>query len=565
MSGVSGTLITRNYSNFRGVDYTNEEVSLNRSPDSLNMWKDYKNLAKCIETRPSLELLEQSDNTIFGLYFFKVGNSIIEVIHSGTKLYKKVNGVNTEIFSGMLPRKSQFFVFNNMLYIKDGLNYLKFDGVNCSEVIGYVPTTSIGRNPSGGGTQYQEVNLLSDYRINEFNGDGKSTIYHLDTDSFDNERPTVWVNGILLNNEDYTYSSIGGTVTFINAPSEPLTPGQDNVSIRYKKTVNGYKERIKKCTLLQVFDERVFFSGNQDYPNVVWVMSKDNPSYVSDVDYYNEGLDLTPVKAMVSGNNALWVFKEQSQNNTSIFYHNPVIDGERGKVYPSTHSNISTGCVSTGINFNDDIVFFSSRGMEGISGDITTEQVLAHRSSLIDSKLLKETNYKNMILEEWEGYLLIIIDNKVYLADSRGIFNNANHLEYEYFYWELSKNITCTRVYNDTLYLGCEDGIYTLTDKTSDLESYWCTPKDEFNYPQYQKTTNKRGCVIDLEGNVSVSSKIDNNDFALIGDYSNTQGYVVCRIKQKKWKAIQLKFSSNTRFGLYSSTLESFVGGYIKR
>ena len=36
--------------------------------------------------------------------------------------------------------------------------------------------------------------------------------------------------------------------------------------------------------------------------------------------------------------------------------------------------------------------------MEAISGNITSEQLLAHRSSMVDGKLLKESNYKNMML-----------------------------------------------------------------------------------------------------------------------------------------------------------------------
>ena len=34
---------------------------------------------------------------------------------------------------------------------------------------------------------------------------------------------------------------------------------------------------------------------------------------------------------------------------------------------------------------------------------------------------------------------------------------------------------------------------------------------------------------------------------------------------KKKWKKLQMKFSSNTPFGISSYTLESFVGGYVKR
>ena len=874
---ASGDLITRNYAEFRGVDFSNKEVSLVRSPDSLNMWKDYKNnLGKCIETRPDMELIETYDNSIFGLFFYKVGNTKMKIVHSGTKLYRVDGDTRTELFTGMKPAKSNAFVYNNILYIKDGINYLKYDGDVCSQVVGFIPTTSIARKPKGGGTTYQDVNMLSAYRKNTFLADGTSTEYYLDAQNIDGEAPTVLVNGnVMTYGKDFDYDTARGVVTFTTAPSEPLTVGQDNVTIVYKKTVPDYADRIKKCTLLQVFDNRVFFSGNQDYPNTVWHSSLNDPTYCSDLDYYNEGLDTAPVRSMVAGNNALWVFKEPSQANTTVFYHNPTIDSEYGKIYPSTHSSISTGCVATGINFNDDICFFSERGMEAINGDVTTEQVVAHRSSLVDRKLLNETNYKDMILEEWEGYLLVIVDNHVYLADSRAMFTNENHNEYEWFYWELPFNVTSTKVDEGVLYLGSDNGIYkfgvngtykevtfteengeyvlygestqetrngknilnmpytednklvvvtnkddyniktnryvhleagktytfycetdgewgstvgtdtvecfllkdndtlshyqmktnpfafkpietgdyylrcdvnkngythsfwnfyvaeesvfsgyeaygvapspdypskientykagvkykttingteyrfTLDDdlrsakeakdklylsnghlyleknvgvkvyngseawgvsdttpnkgfysplqiakangkaisthfkyssttwiegciglsgsqnlwlgiteidnvtdfktwlsennvtvyyelatlSTNEIDfidspySYWTTPEDEFKTPQYQKTTNKRGCVVDMTGDeVTVSVKTDNNEFEDINTYQNIKGYVVSRIKKKKWKSIQLKFSSNKPFGLISSTLEAYIGSYVKR
>lgn len=568
MSSTSGSLITRNYANFRGVDFSNREVNLMRSPDSKNMWKNYKsNLGKCIETRPDIELLKTFSNTVFGLFFYKVGSTEHMIVHSGTQLIDVVNGKETVIKTGMNPRRSQSFIYNNIFYIKDGINYLEYDGKTCQEVVGYIPTTSIGRSPSGGGTIYEEVNMLTGIRRNKFSADGTSTEYKLDSTNIDSDFSIV----VIVNDEiktettDYTVDTTRGTVTFLTAPEAPLTVGQDNVTITFRKTVAGYRERINKCTLLQVFDNRVFFSGNQDYPNTIWHCALNNPRYCSDLDYYNEGEDSSPVRSMVAGNNALWVFKEPSQANTTVFYHNPTIDSTYGKTYPSSHSSITTGCIATGINFNDDILFFSERGMEAINGDVTTEQVIAHRSSLVDNRLLNETNYKNMILEEYEGYLLVIIDNKVYLADSRAKFTNENHMEYEWFYWELSKDITSTQVKDGVLYLCSKDGIYTLTAK-KDIEAYWTTPEDEFKYPQYQKTTNKRGCVVDMEGNeVSVYVKTDNNDFELIDKYTTTKGYVVSRIKKKKWKSIQLKFISAKPFSLYSSTLEAFVGGYVKR
>ena len=558
-----GDLIPRVYSSFRGVDFRGEEINLVRSPDALNVWKDYKELDS-IRTRPDIELKETFDTPIWGVFFYTVGNTEMMLVHSGTKLYKLVDGVRTELYSGLNPRKSNSFIYNNIWYFKDGINYLQYDGETCKEVEGYVPTTSIGRKPAGGGTTLEDVNMLTGIRINTFLGDGKSREYFLDTTNIDDDaRPYVTVNDVEVT--DFTVNTVEGKITFAVPPIEPLTDGQDNVSIKFKKTVQGYRDRINRCTLLQVFDDRVFFSGNPDYPNTVWHSSLNEPAYCSDLDYYNEGLDLSPVRAMVAGNNALWVFKEPSQADTTVFYHNPIHDNDYGKVYPSVHSSISTGCIGAGINFNDDIAFFSDRGMEAISGDVTTEQVIAHRSSMVDRKLLAEAGYRNMLLEEWEGYLLVIVNNKVYLADSRAMFTNDNHNEYEWYYWELNKEVTCTKVHEGVLYLGTADGIYTLTDMESDVESYWITPLDKFKHPQYQKTTNKRGCVVEATGDITIHAKTNKTGWEQIGEYKDVTDYLVCRIKRKKFKDIQLKFSSHTRFSLETATLECFIGGYIKR
>ena len=556
-------IVSRIYSNFRGVDFRGNEVNLVRSPDSLNVWKDYKE-TESIRTRPEIELKEQFDTPIWGVFFYKVGLIEMTLVHSGTKLYKIVDGERTVIYDGLNPRQSDCFVYAGLWYFKDGINYLVYDGDEIKEVEGYVPTTTIGRKPAGGGTQYEDVNMLTGIRINTFLADGESKEFCLDTTYIDsNVQPVVRVNGSLV--ENYTVDSVNGKITFEEAPPVPLTDGQDNVSVKFRKTVAGHRDRINHCTILQVFDNRVFFSGNPDYPNVIWHCSLNDPSYCSDLDYYNEGLDLANVRGLVAGNNALWVFKEPSQANTAVFYHNPTIDAEYGKIYPSTHSSIATGCLGKAINFNDDIAFFSDRGMEAINGDITTEQVIAHRSTLVDRKLLSEADYKDMLLEEWEGYLMVFVGDKVYLADSRATYANGNHIEYEWFYWQLGKVITCTRVHKGVLYLGTEDGIYTLTDTESNVESYWTTPIDKFENPHYQKTTNKRGCVIEATGNIKVSVKTNTSEWEEIGEYNNITDYFTSRIKRKKFKDLQIKFSSDTRFSLETATLECYIGGYIKR
>ena len=562
MSNSTGDLVTRIYSNFRGVDFRGEEINLTRSPDSLNMWKNYK-ATESIETRPSLTQKYPYTHPVYGIFAYK--GSLM--IHTGTTLRQRNDSGETVIYSNLAQNPSQAFIYEDVFYIKDGQSYLQYDGETIKEVEGYIPTTTIARKPTGGGTKYEDVNMLSAYRKNSFLSDGVSFSYFLDVMNIDSDFvPEVTVNDEVVAQSEYTVDYTEGKIVFKTSPPDaPLTAGQDNVIIKFKKAVPKYKDTIMKTTLLQVFDNRVFFSGNDEYPNMLWHCSLNDPSYVSDLDYYKEGMDTAKIKGLVAGNNALWVFREPSSANTTVFYHTPALDDDYGKIYPSSHSSITTGCIGKAINFNDDIVFFSERGMEGISGDVTTEQAVAHRSTMVDSKMTSEFAYEDMVLAEWEGYLFVFIGNMAYLADSRARFTNQDHLEYEWFYWDIGKPVHCAAVNDGLLYIGSNDGVYVFDGQDEEIESYWTTPKDKFKYPHKLKTTNKRGCVAEATGDISVYAKLEDTDFELIGTYNNVTDYFVSRIKRKKFKDIQLKFYSPTRFSLETVTLEAFIGGYIKR
>lgn len=572
--------VSRVYKDYSGVDFSNEEVKSYRSPNAINMWKNYNNaLGKGIETRPGMTLLGGFGLQVYGLFFYEINDVTQVLVHSGTKLYKWNNFPNmpvldtnkTELFIGMNIRESQAFVSNNILFIKDGINYLEYNGERIKEVEGTIPTTTISKVPSGAGEVYQDINLLTPKRKNSFVADGTSVEYVLDAQELDNDSIVAIVNGeTLLEAVGFDVDRTKGIVTFKTAPTKPLTDGQDNVIIEFSKTISGNQDKIKKCNLLSVFDNRIFFSGNQDYPNVLFHSELNDPRYISDKNFYNEGDDLTPVKVIVPGNNCIWAFKGENQANATAFYHTPTIDYDYGKVYPSVQANISTGCVSTGINFSDDIVFLSKKGLEAISGDLQSERLLAHRSSLVDKKMINELDYNNAKMVEYRGYLLILINGKIYLADSRQKFQNID-VEYEWYYWELPYNITFIKEHKNNLYLGNELGeLYILdgiTDNEKPIISKWSTPKDSFGYEAYRKTTNKNGCVVNVmqkDATINVKTIVDGTEEEL-GDYEDTKGYLVCRIKRKKWKTIQLVFSSNKPFGLFLCTLEVFVGGYLKR
>lgn len=585
----------RKYTNLRGVDYSNRDVKIYRSPSCINMWK----VNDCIETRPGMTLLADFGLQIYGFYLYDidVAGTITTkaIVHAGTKLYQWNNYPSTPVltgdeatvttlFTGMNLRESQAFVWNNIFFIKDGINYLEYNGTTCSEVVGTIPTTATGRTPFGETISddsdliLQDVNLLQPKRKNSFVADGTSTVYYLDTRGLDAASVYLMsavVNGLtLIENIDFTVDRTNGTVTFTTAPAKPSTDGEANVIITLSKTVSGYADRIKKCTLLCSFDSRMFFAGNQDYPNTLFHSELEDPRYIRDTAYYEEGLDLSPIKALVPGNNAIWVFKEPSQNNTTVFYHTPTIDSTYGKIYPKQVSKVSNGCVSTGINFGDDIVFFSNNGMEAINGDINSELLLTHRSTLVDKKLVNETNYNSLKIAEYNNYLMCLVDGKIYLADRQQTYTNEENaqIEYEWYYWELPNTITYIKELKNNVYFGNASGkiykMYGTTDNTVAISSKWTTAKDNFGTSSLLKTTNKRGGVANVKiitnGTIDIKASADGETFTTIGNYSVSKGYIVYNIKKKKFKEIQIEFSSSN-FGLYEATLQAFMGGYCKR
>lgn len=585
------TPIKRQYASLAGVDFLNEEslVNLNRSPDALNVYKDYTAEGSCIQTRPGYQELAKFDGNINGL---SVYNDTTALVHSGTNLYLWDNfpsePENPEVLlSTMNDTVSSFFTFEDKIYINDGLNYLVYDG-ELKEVKdnGTIPTTSINRSPMGGGEQHQDVNVLQPKRINTFVGDGTSTEYYLDTTEI-TSIDEVYVNDEITT--DYEISLTLGRVTFNTAPEKP-TLGIDNVKIVFSKIVTGYTDRISKCTISEVFDNRVFFTGNPSFPNAIFHCKLNDPAYISDVDYYQDGTTESNIKSITVGNNILWVFKEPNQENATVFYHIPTTSSEYGRIYPSKQGNVSTGCYSTSINFNDDIVFLSKYGLEGITGDIEQEQLLTHRSSLVDNKLINTNNFNNATMCEWRGYLLILADKYIFLADSRQKFQGINGIEYEWYFWNIENaNPNILKEYKGNLYIGAKDGSIFILRGTNDngeiINSYWTTPMDAFGYSNMLKTTNKRGGVARIKtipnGKIKIAERTNKRDerfitsksatgfnFASI-DFNNfafttkNDSYIVYKIKEKKWLNLSMKFYSDELdkpFGVYSAVLEAFVG-----
>ena len=167
-------------SRFGGIDCRTHptKVSLSRSPDMQNMICDQNDF---LVKRTGWRTQAQFNAPIYGL--FAMPDGIGCAVHAGAKLYFRTpDGTQTELCADMNEAFSQSFTVKGVLYLMDGKTYRAVRKSSKNTVweavpvsgTAYVPTTTISAAPTGGGTSYEAVNLLTPKRINTFIGDWKT-------------------------------------------------------------------------------------------------------------------------------------------------------------------------------------------------------------------------------------------------------------------------------------------------------------------------------------------------------------------------------------------------------
>ncbi len=204
----------------------------------------------------------------------------------------------------------------------------------------------------------------------------------------------------------------------------------------------GGIEAITECRVCESFDGRIFLSGNPKIPNTVFYTSRDktgknNPTYFGVLNYFNDGGSAFPVRSLLTAGDSLAVFKSGDDGGGSIFYHTPKetdID-ILPKIYPVSY--VHSGVCATGesISFFDDPIFVSSLGITSLDKrNINLERSIAIRSHSVNSKLLTEASDR-ISLAKWLGYLVVLAEGNIYLADSRDMYSHpSGSIQYEWYY-----------------------------------------------------------------------------------------------------------------------------------
>ena len=139
---------------FGGVDFFSDasQVSLRRSPDALNMIADSRYFP--VKRTGYKKAYGKFSGRINGMFLYSHADKREFIVHTYTELHSidLDTGEDKMLYTGINNDYSSGFVMKGIFYFLDGKRFMMYDGKNTVPVdtVPYIPTTVIGRKPSGG-------------------------------------------------------------------------------------------------------------------------------------------------------------------------------------------------------------------------------------------------------------------------------------------------------------------------------------------------------------------------------------------------------------------------------
>jgi len=430
-SSAAPSLSVVRIEDFLGVDLTNQptNVDAKRSPDARNMIRDVPGKVRKRMGYRTMYTLEGQVNGFHRL------NGKPPLIHAGGNLYRVVDGECTAVYSEANDARSMSWEFDGKLAIADGKALLLYDGeaVSRADANGKVPILTISRQPNGGGTAYEGLNLIQPKWEEDFlvdAGHKEEKVFQLSFGELDETPVAVQVmNGEggwddKEENTDFTVDRETGTVTFTTAPGETPVSGTDNVKITASRTVEGYADRINQCCVGIQFgvngaSDRLFLAGNPTLINYDWYSGQNDPTYWSDTAYSVLGQSDAAIVGYSVVNARLAAHKNgQDAQRNCIVREGNLVDNQ--PAFPIVNILQGEGAVGryTFGYLQTEPLFLTELGVYAITAqDITGEKYSQLRSFYLNGKLLEEEGLENAYSCVYRDMYWLAVNGKVYILD----------------------------------------------------------------------------------------------------------------------------------------------------
>ena len=406
----------------------------------------------------------------------------------------------------------------------------------------------------------------------------------------------------------------GGVISGIMWPSrvEGYTKQSEegDFCVEYVAEVGTSEGAISKCTVMDIFENRIFYSGNPDFPNTDWHSELNEPTYVTDLSYTEIGLESNRIIGYLRTGSEQAILKGDGEE-ASIYMRYRAEDADGNTIFPIRQGGAGVGAVGSRAvcTILDDPLYLSNNGVYAIAQqDISSERALNIRSTRINKKLLEHMNLEDAFMTTWKGNLMLFINNECFVADTAQktyANNKTNTFEYEWYYWTNTPARSALE-YGGALYFGTEDGRIcrfnddmknsrgeiepkAYSDDGAAIVAEWATNFNDDGDFMRLKTMKKKGSGVmlktylrsgvkvcirtdkDFEKEIRDKSAglfnfedIDFNDFTF-----NTSPYLVVpfNAKFKKYKAIQVICRNdkvNQAFGVLGIIRRYVIGNFAK-
>lgn len=476
---------------FLGADFTNDpaNVDIDKSPNVLNMIRDVPG-----KVRKSMgyKTIAEFTDPINGYHTMR--GKTHGLVHAGKKIFYGDYEDPTELYTDANNARSCSWQFGDKVCILDGKALLIWDGTTVEKASSdaKIPVTLIGGNPAGGGTSYYALNLLSPGFTEQFLGTVGTTEYHLSyTDLDDTEvKAEILQNdgtwSTLVENTDFSVDRETGVVTFNTAPGESPVTGEDNVKITAYKTVEGYADRVNKCSIGTLYGasgdlNRLFVSGNPDdeYVNYQWYSAANDPTYFPDTNYQLIGTAKSAIVGYSVISSYLAVFKDRQEVEQNIvLVSSTTVNNEVTFATQTTLHGSPSICSYSHAYLAGEPIFLTPLGVYALtSQDITGRELTNSRSFFLNGKLLNETDLDKAYAFVYKDFYILAVNGVLYILDGLQSVQTDKSAPYStrQFVGYFRDNVDANTMWE-------EDGALWFGSKTGKVCKFYTNPDDIFSY-----------------------------------------------------------------------------------